>query len=60
MATYGVTFVQNHVYWVEANDETEAENRAYEKFKDDMMSSVANCTYDEVIVDEVIENEEEE
>lgn len=60
MANYAVTFCQYHVYWVEANDESEAENKAYEEFRNDMTSPVANCSYDEVIVDEIIENEEEE
>lgn len=59
MATYSAIFVQNHVYWVEADNESEAESKAYEEFKSDMTSSVANCIYDEVIIDEVSENEEE-
>lgn len=60
MANYAVTFCQYNVYWVEANDESEAENKAYEQFKSDMTSSIAHTDYDEVIVDEIIENEEEE
>ena len=60
MANYAVTFCQYNVYWVEANDESEAENKAYEEFKSDMTSSIAHTYYDEVIVDEIIENEEEE
>ncbi len=60
MAHYAVTFCQYNVYWVEANDESEAENKAYEEFKNEMTSFVAHTHYDEVIVDEIIENEEEE
>ena len=60
MAIYVVTFCQYNAYWVEANDESEAENKAYEEFKSEMTSSVAHTHYDEVIVDEIIKNEEEE
>lgn len=49
---YVVTFVQNHVYFVEADDECEAEDKAYEQFRSDMRTPIANTHYDEVIVEE--------
>ena len=49
---YVVTFVQNNVYFVEADDECEAEDKAYEKFRSDMRTPIAHTHYDEVIVEE--------
>lgn len=51
MDKYNVTFTQNFVYAVEANDETEAENKAYELFQREMQRPIANTHYDEVSVD---------
>ena len=49
--TYTVTFVQNHTYNVEAENENEAFNNAHEEFLRDMHYPAANTWYDEVCVD---------
>lgn len=49
--TYTVTFTQYHTYEVEAEDDCEAENKAYERFRNDMCNPVAHTWYDEVEVE---------
>lgn len=49
--TYTVTFIQYHTYEVEAKDDREAENKAYEEFRGDMCKPVANTWYDEVEIE---------
>lgn len=48
---YIVTFTQYHEYWVEANNEEEAEKHGYEMFVSDMRTPIANIGYDEVSVE---------
>lgn len=57
MKTYTVTFTQYHTYEVDAEDEKDAENKAYREFRNDMYSPIASAFYDEV---EVECDEEEE
>ena len=45
---FNVTFVQNHVYTVEASDEEEAIDIAESLFRNDMQRPVAKTWYDEV------------
>lgn len=61
MARYTVTFSQYSVYNVEASDEDEAEDIAYEMFKADMRVPIARTYYDEVEIecDEEEEDDEE-
>lgn len=54
---YGVTFTQRHYYEVEAENETEAEDLAYQQFYSDVSSSVANTHIDEAEIEEVEEEE---
>ncbi len=49
--TYTITFIQNHTYEVEADSESEAENKAYEEFASDMRRPVAQIWYDEVEIE---------
>lgn len=44
--TYTVTFVQYHTYEVEADDENEAFDNAYDEFQSDMRCSIACVNYD--------------
>lgn len=48
---YTVTFSQYHTYSVEADNESDAFDKAHDEFKTDMRRSVANTWYDEVCVD---------
>ena len=48
---YMVTFVQNHTYTVDAMNEDEAFDKAYEEFKGDMRSSIAASWYDGVDIE---------
>lgn len=57
MKEYWVTFTQNYEYKVEADSESEAEEKAYELFESEMRYPVANIDYDEI---EIRENEDEE
>lgn len=57
MKTYTVTFTQYHTYEVDAEDEKDAEGKAYKEFRNDMYSPIATAFYDEV---EVECDEEEE
>ena len=56
--TYTVTFVQYHIYEVEADSDFEAENKAYERFRSDMCNPVAHTWYDEVEIECDDEDEE--
>lgn len=50
---YKVIFVQNHEYYVDAEDEDEAEKKAYAEFKQDMTRrSRAHDVYDDVIIED--------
>ena len=49
---YKVTFVQYHEYYVEAEDETEAEDIAYKEFQTDMRRPVAKTWWDDIEVEE--------
>lgn len=51
MKTYTVTFTQYHAYEVDAEDEKDAENKAYREFRNDMYSPIANPFYDEVEIE---------
>ena len=57
--TYTVTFTQYHTYDVEADNDYEAENKAYEKFRSDMCSPVGQTWYDDVEI-ECDEDEDDE
>lgn len=50
MGKYNVIFTQYHVYNVEADNEDDAENIAYEIFRSDMRYPAAMTFYDEVEV----------
>ena len=54
---YQVTFIQNHQYEIDAQNECEAFTKAHEKWCAEMRSSVANTVYDDV---EIICDEDEE
>lgn len=49
--TYKVTFVQYHVYEVDADDEDDAFHEAYDEFQSDMRCSIADTSYDCVEID---------
>lgn len=49
---YAVTFVQYHIYEVEANDENEAEDLAQEIFYSDMRQPIAACWHDDVMIEQ--------
>ena len=48
---YTVTFIQYHTYDVEAESDSEAENKAYREFASDMRHPVAQTWYDEVEIE---------
>ena len=48
---YYVSFIQYHNYEVEADNESEAENKAYNQFANDMRYPVAQTWYDDVEID---------
>lgn len=48
---YTVTFVQYYTYEVEAENDQEAENKAYEEFRADMCCPIAHTHYDDVEVE---------
>lgn len=48
---YTVTFIQYHIYEVEAESESEAEDKAYGEFRDDMCRPVGQTWYDEVEIE---------
>lgn len=55
---YTVTYVQYHTYNVEADSDSDAESKAYKKFRADMCSAIANTHYDEVEIECDDEDEE--
>ena len=56
MAKYNVCFTKYYSYVVEADDENEAFDLAFEDgFDLDMHSCVADCSYDNVEIEEVKE-----
>ena len=54
------SFIQYHNYKVEADNESEAENKAYNQFANDMRRPVAQTWYDDVEIDCDEEDEEDE
>lgn len=46
--TYTVTFIKYHTYEVEADNYFDAEKKAHDRFKNDMLSPVASAWYDDV------------
>ena len=58
MAEYLVTVTQYHEYWVDANNENEAQKLGLEEFEADMRRAVADIHYDEVDV-ELLEEDED-
>jgi len=56
MAQYYVNFIQSYSYSVEAEDEEEAFNKAYDEFDSDMHRPIAHTDYDEYHVYEVTED----
>ena len=59
MKNYVVTFTQYYTYQVEANNEQDAENNAYNLFKQEMYYPVANTSYDKLEIECLDEDEEE-
>lgn len=57
MANYIVTFTKYMEYCVNAEDENEAEDKAYKLFYRDATYSVADTHYDEVDIEEIDEDE---
>ena len=45
---YTVTFVKYYDYEIEANNENEAMDKAYEEYCNSMHSPIADTTYDDV------------
>lgn len=56
---YLVTVTQYHEYYVDAEDENEAQKLGIKEFEADMRRSVADIHYDEVDV-ELLEEEDDE
>jgi hypothetical protein len=48
---YKVTFIQYNTYEVEADDDGEAEVKAYKEFYNDMVRPIAHTYYDEVEIE---------
>lgn len=59
MKEYLVTVTQYHEYYVDAEDEDEAQKLGIKEFKADMRRAVADIHYDEVDV-ELLEEEDDE
>lgn len=55
---YSVVITRYRYYTVEAEDEDEAEEKAIEEYESDMLSPIADTSYDEVEVLGVEEDEE--
>ncbi len=55
---YCVTFVQNNVYFVDADDDNDAERKVYDEFCSEMSYPVAHTHYDECDV-ECLDDEED-
>ena len=52
MGKYRVSFIQYHTYDVEAETESEAEDKAWKEFQSDMRSSVASTQYDDIEIED--------
>lgn len=50
---YSVVITRYSYYTVEAEDEDEAEEKAIEEYQSDMLSPIADTSYDEVEVEEI-------
>lgn len=57
---YCVTFIQNNVYFVDADDDNDAERKAYDEFCSEMSYPVAHTHYDECDVECLDEEENTE
>ena len=60
MKEYLVTVTQYHEYYVDAEDEDEAQKLGIKEFKADMRRAVADIHYDEVDVELVEEEDDDE
>ena len=61
MRNYHVTFSKYYDYDVEAYNEDDAHDKAYEMYASEMRSPIADTTYDEMDIEcEDIEEDEEE
>lgn len=52
MRKYRVSFIQYHTYDVEAETESEAEDKAFKEFQSDMRCSVASTQFDDMEVED--------
>lgn len=52
MGKYRVSFIQYHTYDVEAETESEAEDKAWKEFQSDMRGSVASTQFDDVEIED--------
>lgn len=59
MSKYRIVFIQEWEYEVEANDEVEAEDLAYDQFNKTMREPIAHTSYDNVRIHEYDENHEQ-
>ena len=57
---YGVTFIKEYYYEVEAENEYDAEDVAFEEFHSDMVCPIADTHYDSIDVIELEEEEEDD
>ena len=53
MAKFRVSFIQYHTYNVEADTESEAEDKAWKEFRSDMCGSVASTQYDNIEIEDL-------
>ena len=60
MGVYRVTFVQNYVYQVNASNEDEAYDAAYNEYHSEMHIPVAHTHYDDLDVECLEEDEDED
>ena len=60
MKEYLVTFTRCYEYYVTADNAMDAEEIAYEKFRERCLRPVANTSYDEVEIECLEEEDEEE
>ena len=47
MSKFEVSFIQYHTYFVEADTEEEAEDKAFKEFQSDMRCGVSSTFYDD-------------
>ena len=59
MKEYLVTFIRYYEYYVDAENARDAEEIAYEKFRERCVKTVANTSFDEVEI-ECLDEEDEE